>query len=121
MRRILYFDAGACLLMALSLLLLAQPLAPVLGLPAALLEFAGAALLPIGGFIAWVASARGFLRTGAVLVIAGNGAWVLASLYLLVSGWVAPKPLGYAFVLVQALAVAVLAAMEYASIRRIPA
>jgi hypothetical protein len=121
MRRILYFDAATCLAMGLALVLFAQPLAPLLGLPVLLLEIAGALLLPIGGFIAWVASASGFLRTGAWLVIAGNAAWVLASFYLLLSGAVAPKPLGYAFVLVQALAVALIAALEYASVRRIPA
>jgi hypothetical protein len=109
LRRILYFDAATCVAMGLFLVLLAQPLAPLLGLPAVLLEIAGAALLPIAAFIAWAA----FYRRGVGIVIAGNVAWVAASVLLVSAGWVSPTPLGYAFVLVQAAAVAVIAALEY--------
>jgi hypothetical protein len=109
LRRILYFDAATCVAMGLFLVLLAQPLAPLLGLPALLLEIAGAALFPIAAFIVWAA----LYRRGVGVVIAGNVAWVAASVLLVSAGWVSPTPLGYAFVLVQAAAVALLAALEY--------
>jgi hypothetical protein len=114
LRSILYADAATCFAMALFLVLLAQPLAGLLGLPALLLELAGAALFPIGAFIAWAASSA----RGIAIVIGGNLAWVGASLALLVSGRVEPTPLGYGFVLVQAAAVALLAVMEYAAYRK---
>jgi hypothetical protein len=115
LRRVLYFDAATCIAMGLSLILLAQPLAPLLGLPALLLESAGAALFPIAAFIGWAATHR----RATWLVIAGNVAWVAASLLLVTVGWVEPSALGYAFVLAQAAAVAVLAALEHAAYARI--
>jgi hypothetical protein len=113
LRRVLFTDAATCLAMGLALLLLAQPAAPLLGLPPTLLEIAGAALLPIAAFIGWSAISGRLLR----LVVAGNVAWVLASAALLLGGWVSPTALGYGFVIVQAVVVAVLAAVEYAGVR----
>ena len=113
LRRVLFIDATTCLAMGLALLLLAQPAAPLLGLPAMLLEMAGAALLPIAAFIGWSA-VSGRLPW---LIVAGNVAWVLASAALLLGGWVSPTALGYGFVIVQATVVAALAAMEYAGVR----
>ncbi len=53
-----------------------------------------------------------------VAVIALNAGWVAASLLLLLAGWVEPNGLGYAFILGQAGAVAVLAEMQYVGLRR---
>ena len=47
-----------------------------------------------------------------------NSAWVAGSLALLVSGAVSPTMLGYAFVLVQAVAVGVLAELQWIGLRR---
>jgi hypothetical protein len=59
------------------------------------------------------------LPRGAVLaVIAGNGAWVAASVLVLLAGVLRPSALGYAFVLGQAAAVAVLAEVEAVALRR---
>jgi hypothetical protein len=119
LRRILFVDAATCVAMGMFLVLLAQPLAPLLGLPAGLLEIAGASLLPIAAFMGWVATRGAFLRSGARLVVAGNVAWIGASVLLLAGGWVAPTVLGYLFVAVQACAVALLAALEYAAYSRL--
>jgi hypothetical protein len=51
-------------------------------------------------------------------IVAINALWVAASLGLLVSGVVAPTLLGYAFVIAQALAVALLAGLQFAGLRR---
>lgn len=112
LRRTLFVDAATCLAMALFLLVLAQPLAPLLGLPALLLEVAGLALLPIAAFIAWVATRTSLTS----FVIAGNLAWVAGSMVLLV--WAAPTPLGYAFVIVQGAVVTLLAALEWTGLHR---
>ena len=119
LRRILFVDAATCIAMGLFLVLLAQPLAPRLGLPAGLLVIAGASLFPIAAFMAWVATRGAFWRPGARLVVAGNAAWVVASGLLLAGGWVQPTMLGYLFVAVQACAVALLAAAEYAAYSRL--
>jgi len=55
-------------------------------------------------------------RAGAGLVVAGNAAWVAGSVALLVAA--APTGLGYAFVIAQALAVALLAELEFIGLRR---
>ncbi len=114
----LWTDAATCLAMALFLLLLAQPLAPLFGLPAVLLETAGALLVSIGGFIAWAARSAA-LRAGAGLTIVGNAAWVAASCALFLPGATDLTPAGYAFVALQALVVAALAVLEYIGLSRL--
>ena len=115
-RRVLFVDAATCIGTGLFLALLAAPLARFLGLPADLLLYAGLALLPIAAFIVWVATRDQISAAGVWLVIAGNAAWVLASLALLFA--VSPTVLGYAFVIGQAVIVGALAEMEYVGLRR---
>ena len=57
-------------------------------------------------------------RAGVWAVIVLNVVWVANSLLLLASGWVAPALLGYAFVMGQAVVVAVLAELEFIGLRR---
>lgn len=93
--------------------LLAEPL----GLPVELLRYAGLLLLPYAALVAWVGT-RGPIAAGAVLaVILVNALWVVDSLALLASGWVAPTGLGVAFVLAQALVVAGFAAAQVVGLR----
>lgn len=51
------------------------------------------------------------------VVIIGNIGWAIACIELLASGSVSPNVLGVAFVIVQAVAVLVFAAMEYSGLR----
>ena len=51
-------------------------------------------------------------------IIGVNALWVAASVTLLVSGAVEPNLLGYAFVIAQALAVALLAELQFIGMRR---
>jgi hypothetical protein len=117
LRNLLLADAATCAAMGLALVLGATALAGLTGLPAALLSYAGLGLLPIAAVMLLVALHPALLPAGAWVVIAGNAAWVIASLALLVTGWVAPNTLGIAFVVVQALAVAVLAKLEHGALR----
>jgi hypothetical protein len=107
-------SAGAGLLMLLGGDILAAPL----GLPAALLHYAGLALLPFAALVGWLAT-RGRAARGAVwTVVAVNLAWVVDSVLLLLSGWVEPTMLGYGFVILQALAVAVFAELQIIALKR---
>jgi hypothetical protein len=60
-------------------------------------------------------------RPLAMAVVAGNIAWVGASLWLPISGLVAPTTLGTVFVLVQAAAVMAFAVLQRMGIARIEA
>jgi hypothetical protein len=119
LRSLLLIDAATCATLGLVLDLGAAPIAALTGLPAGLLLYAGLALLPIAAFLALIALRPALQPIGARLAIAGNTAWVAASLALLASSWGAPNGLGVAFVLVQALAVAGLTLLELAALRRI--
>ena len=111
LRRVLMVDAATCLATGVLLSLFATPLSTLLGLPAALLFYAGASLFPIAAFMAWLALRRDVARWGAWLVILGNAGWVAGSVLVLVL--FSPTTLGYAFVITQGVVVAFLAELEY--------
>ena len=113
LRWILLIDAATCVAMGLVLTAAAEGLSGPLGLPVPLLQYCGLALLPIGAYIGWVATRMNPPSASVSIVIAGNALWILGSVVLLASGWVSPSPLGSAFVIAQALAVALLDVLEY--------
>ncbi len=118
LRQVLIVDAvvsgAAGLLMAVG----APLLSPLLGLPANLLFWAGVALFPFVALLLAVARRGEASRLVLIDIIAINALWVAASFGLLVSGAVAPTLLGYAFVIAQALAVALLAELQFIGFRR---
>ena len=117
LRRVLMVDAATCVATGLLMTLFTTPLSSLLGLPAALLAYAGAALFPIAGFMGWLALRDDVSRAGTWLVILGNAGWVVGSALVLLL--FSPTALGYAFVIAQALVVAFLAELEYYGLRRI--
>jgi hypothetical protein len=64
----------------------------------------------------WLAARPSLSRSGVAAVIAGNVLWVAASIAVLFL--LSPSPLGHVFVIAQAVAVAALAELEYAGLRR---
>jgi hypothetical protein len=118
LRRVLFVDAASCAVMGALLLFAAQLLADALALPAVLLREAGVVLLPFAAFVAWIATRTTMSRAAVWTVIALNALWVIESVALLMTGRVAPNFMGYAFVLMQAAIVAVLAELEYMGLRR---
>lgn len=118
LRQILLIDAAvsgaAGLLMAAG----ARFLSPMLGLPTGLLVWAGLALFPFVALLIIVARRGEASRLTIIDIIAINALWVAASFGLLASAWVAPTLLGYAFVIAQALAVALLALLQVVGFRR---
>src|SRR5262249_60388502 len=106
---ILNVDAITCLAFGALLVFAAAPLATLLGLPQALLFWAGVVLFPSAALMLLAASKPS--TTLVRMVMLGNVAWVLASVMLVFA--LEPNALGVAFLLVQAAAVTVLLALEW--------
>jgi hypothetical protein len=118
LRQVLVIDAVSAGAMGVALWALAGPLGTLTNLPEALLAEAGLVLFPFAAFVGYLASRSVPPRIGVWIVIALNVVWAVDSLVLLVSGWVEPNLLGHAFVIGQAVVVAVLAELEYVGLRR---
>ncbi|AGI26647.1 hypothetical protein ACYCAX_18505 [Pseudomonas sp. MT3] len=118
LRRALQLDALAGGAVGLLMALAAQPLGQLLGLPFVLLLVAGIVLLPLALVLYWMSNQSILSRTGVWAVIALNALWVVESVALLVTGYVQPTALGYAFVIGQALVVLLLAELEFFGLRR---
>jgi len=118
LRTVLLADAATCVATGLLMTAGSSLLAGLTHIPAGLLTSAGLSLFPIAAVIAFVALRPGTWPLGVWLVILGNIGWVIGSLYLLVPGTIAPNALGYAFLIVQAVAVLVLTELEIMGIRR---
>jgi hypothetical protein len=118
LRLTLKVDAIAGGAMGLLMALAAQPLGELLGLPFVLLLVAGIVLLPLALVLYWMSSQTLLSRTGVWAIIALNALWVVESVALLVTGYVQPTALGYAFVIGQALVVLLLAELEFFGLRR---
>lgn len=95
----------------------AGALADLLGLPTALLRYAGLMLLPYAAFLLWLGTRASIAPRTVYAVVAVNALWAVDSVVLLASGWVAPTALGIGFVLFQALAVAGFAAAQAYGLR----
>jgi hypothetical protein len=118
LRRVLLADALLTGMTGLALWLGKDLLAAPLGLPRELLAGAGLALLPFVAFVFWLSRRARPGRAAVWAVIAINALWVIESVWLLVGGSQQPSALGHVFVLGQALAVALLAELEYVALRR---
>ena len=118
LRRVLIVDAVCSGAMGIAMLALADVFANLLQLPVALVREAGIILLPFAAFVGFVASRREPARIVVWTIIALNAVWVVDSIVLLFTGWVAPNALGYVFVIAQAAVVLVLADFEYLGLKR---
>jgi len=118
LRRATQLDAVATAAVAALLIAAAAPLSQWLHLPQNLLLGAGLLLVPYVAFLGWLLSRERISTAQAWAMIAINACWVIDSALLLVSGWVSPNALGVAFVVAQALAVAVFAELQYFGLRR---
>ncbi|WPZ14114.1 hypothetical protein T8J41_18600 [Nitratireductor rhodophyticola] len=117
LRKTLRFDAAMSGGAALLLVVAAGPLSRLLALPEALLFWAGVVLVPFVTMLLVIAARAKTPRLVLIDIVLLNAVWVVASFALLASGWVAPNPLGIAFVYVQAVAVAVFALLQLAALR----
>lgn len=118
LRPLLLADAATCAAMGALLALAPEPIGQLTEIPVALLFYAGLGLFPIAAFMATVATRPTIRTAGVRLIILGNLGWVAGSVLLLLAGWIGPNALGTAFILAQALAVALLAGLEQGALRR---
>jgi hypothetical protein len=118
LRRALLADAIFSGIAAILLTAGAGVLAPLLELPEALLRETGLFLIAYTALVGWLGSRSSLPKAPVVLVIAGNAAWTVGSIALLLSGSVAPNLPGEAFVVAQAIATGVFAELQYIGLRK---
>ena len=118
LRRAILGDAIFSGVSAVLLTFGAGALAPLLDLPEALLLETGLFLIAYAMLVGWLGTRQAMPKALVIIVIAGNTAWTLASLALLFSGAVTPNLSGEIVVAAQAIAVGVLAELQYIGLRR---
>jgi len=118
LRNVLAADAAVSGAAAILTIVGAPYLSPLLGLPSALLFWAGIVLVPFVALLLGALRRQSVPRLIMIDIIAINALWVAASFGMLFSGFVSPNALGIAFVAAQALAVAVLAELQFVGMRR---
>ena len=118
LRRVLLADAATSGATGLLMMLGAGAAGELLGVPDALLRYAGLTLLPFAALVALLATRENLWRAGVWAVVVCNALWAADSVLLLLTGWIEPNELGIAFIVAQALVVAVFAELEYLGLRR---
>ncbi|WP_157139738.1 hypothetical protein [Roseibium aggregatum] len=117
---VLRFDALTCAVMGSLLIGASGWIAGLTALSAGLLFWAGLALFPVAVFMAVFAYADKVPGWASGLIVTGNLLWAVASLLLPVTGLVSPNSLGWAFLLVQAVAVLCFTWLEWKAARLQP-
>jgi hypothetical protein len=118
LRRVLLADAATCAAAGLLLMLGPGLLEQSLGLPSSLSRYTGIVLLPFAAFLIYLARRANLSQPAVWAVIVLNALWTADSILLLLSGWIEPTALGYAFVIFQAIGVAMFAGLEYFGLRK---
>jgi len=118
LRRALIADALIGLPFGAALTVGATPLQGLLNLPVSLLVPVGLVLLPWAAFLLWLASRSVVRRSAVWTVIAINVLWIVESAWVSLGGVFEPSGIGHAFIALQAVAVAVLAELEFIGLRR---
>lgn len=118
LRRVLRVDAVLSALTGLAMLVDAQALSPLIGLPAGWLQVIGVALLPWAGALAWLAGRSEVPHAFITAVIALNALWVLDCALAAAGVFASPRGLGVELLIVQAIGTLVLADLEWIGLRR---
>lgn len=115
---VLFADAATCIGTGSLLAAGGGFLESYLGLPVQIMLYSGLSLFPFAAFLIYLATRKSISKTAMWIVIALNALWTIDSLLLLLSGWVEPTTFGYAFVIFQAIGVAIFADLEYIGLRK---
>ncbi|MFC6284392.1 MULTISPECIES: hypothetical protein [Polaromonas] len=118
LRNVLRIDALSCVACGLLQVALSGQMARLLNLPEPLLAYTGEFLLVYAAVVAFISTRSPLPRSLVWALVLGNLGWAAACAGLLFSGQVAPTMLGTAYVVVQALTVAVLAELQFFGLRR---
>jgi hypothetical protein len=119
LQRSLFADALISGLSGLVMLLGAGALAALLGVPETLMRYAGVILLPFAATVLYWSRPENISPSRVWTVISLNLAWAAGSVLLLIAGWIEPTALGLAFVIFQAIVVAIFAELQYAGLRSV--
>jgi hypothetical protein len=118
LRRVLLLDAVATGATGILLLGGTSLLYSLLNLPTALMTYAGIFCVAWAAVVGFSSSRKQLSRNFVWTIVIANAFWTLGSIALLVSGYVAPTMLGYAFVIAQAIVVGVFAELQYVGLNR---
>jgi hypothetical protein len=118
LRRVLGLDSLVTTANGLIYLAVSGPVSRLLEVPSALLMSVGAFLVVYGGALGYLASRQSPATAAVRTVIVVNGGWVLASVSVLVLGWLEPSTIGWVWIPLQAAVVAGLAAVQGIFLRR---
>lgn len=116
LRRVLFADAVASLASAALLIAAPAAVAELTRLPQALLFEAGVVLVAFVLIVLAVATRREIPRLGVKAIVAVNVLWVIGSVAILAA--TSPTAVGYAFVIVQAVAVGAFAELQVVGLKR---
>lgn len=115
---LLAIDAVTCAAMGAALLLGSARIGSITNIPAGLLFWAGASLLPIAAFMAACSRTSPIPVWAAMALVLGNLVWATASIALPATGLISPSPIGWAFLIGQAGFVVLLAKLEFDAVQR---
>ena len=118
LRNVLRADALSCIACGLLQVVFTSQMVELLNLPRALVAYSGEFLLAYGAAVAFISTRTPLPRPVVVLQVVGNLGWGVACIVLLFAGKLEPSILGTTYVVVQALTVVVLAALQYLGLRR---
>jgi hypothetical protein len=117
LRNSLVADAVISGATGLMMLFGADFLAGLFAVPSTLLRYAGVSLLPFAALVGMLASRDSIPSLAVRAVIVANVLWVVDSFLLLLTGWVEPSVLGYAFIVGQAVIVAAFAEVQHIGLK----
>lgn len=118
LRNVLRLDALSCLACGALQVALAPRMAGWLALPQPLVAYTGEFLLAWAALVFLISTRQPIPRGAVWLLIAGNLAWGLACVALLLGNAVQPSALGIGYIMLQALAVGLMAELQFISLRR---
>jgi hypothetical protein len=118
LQRVLWFDAATCLITGAVFLTASATVERLLAIPAPLARVLAVVLLAFGAFVAFIGTRRELIRPAAWAIVVANALWAVESVLVLLLGWLQPNALGQWFVVAQALAVAVIAELQFIGLRR---
>src|SRR5262245_4071757 len=118
LRSALAVDAAASGMLAMIQILAPYAAARALGIPVEVLVAIGAVLVTYAALLIWLASSAAVAWTAMGLIVVGNAGWSLACIVVAIATPSGLTPLGVAYLLLQAIAVAVLAGAQALGLRR---
>ena len=118
LRRALLADATFSGASAILMTFGAGAFANLLNLPEVLFRETGLFLIAYTVLVGWLSTRVSAPKALVIIVIAGNAAWTVASIALLLSSLVSPNLLGELVIAAQAIATGAFAELQYLGLRR---